>query len=77
MNSRKIKAELILKGIFFSDIAEEAGCSVAQVSMCISGKGLYLHVREIIAKHLGKQVHEIFNSNHPVPKHKTQTVKAA
>lgn len=72
MNSREIKAKLILKGILLNEIAEEAHCSVAQVSMCINGNGLYLQVREIIAKHLGKNVHEIFNSSHPIPKRKPQ-----
>jgi len=65
----EIKANLLLKGKSLTDIKSEAGCSIQEVSMCISGKGLYQHVREIIAKYLGLEVHEIFNDIcHPKPK---------
>lgn len=70
MKPREIKADLIRKGVTLKDIADEAGCSLSQVSMCISGNGLYLNVRELIAKALNKKVHEIFNKDHPQPKRK-------
>jgi len=72
VNSREIKAELIIKGVSFTDIAAEAHCSVPQVSMCINGNGLYLKVREIVARKLGKKVKDVFTSNHPAPKRKTK-----
>lgn len=77
MKPREIKADLIRRGIALQDIADEAGCSLPQVSMCISGNGLYLHVREVIAKALGKKVHDIFNTNHPKSKRKSQWCRAA
>ncbi len=35
MSSQEIKAELILGCIFLSDIADEAGCSVAKVKISV------------------------------------------
>lgn len=77
MKPREIKADLIRKGISLQDIADKAGCSLPQVSMCISGNGLYMHVRELIAKSLDKEIHEIFNKHHPKPKRKSSQVLAA
>lgn len=68
MKPREIKAELIRKGIALKDIADEAQSSLSEVSRCIGGNGLYLHIREIIAKALNKEIHEIFNRHHPKPK---------
>lgn len=70
MKPREIKAELVRKGIALQSIADEAGCDKSQVSNCIRGKGLYQTVREIIAKHLNKEVQEIFKKDHPAPKRK-------
>lgn len=72
MKPREIKAELVRKGIALQEIADEVGCDKSQVSNCIRGKGLYQNVREIIAKSLNKEVHEIFKKDHPKPKRKTQ-----
>ena len=78
MTPTEIKANLMLKGKSLTDIAGEADCSLSQVSMCIKGNGLFQNVREIIANHLGKKVHEIFNDDcHPKPKRKASWCRVA
>lgn len=67
MEPREIKAELIRKGISLTSIAATAGTSRAAVSMCISGNGLKLRIRAIIAKKLGKKVSDVFGEHHPQP----------
>jgi hypothetical protein len=74
---REIKAELIRKDIPLTDIANEAESSLSEVSRCISGKGLYMNIRNIIALRLNKEVHEVFNKYHPKPKRKTQWCQVA
>lgn len=49
-------------------IAEETGTSVQQVSMCISGAGIYLEIRRVIARHLERPINRVFGSHHPKPK---------
>lgn len=68
MKPEEIKADLIRKSITLREIAVLAECSPSQVSMCISGNGLYQNVREVIAVKLKKPVDKIFNSHHPKPK---------
>lgn len=72
MKPREIKAELINKGIKLTDIADKSDSSLSEVSRCISGNGLYLHIRDVIAKVLGKPVNKIFTKDHPKPKRKKQ-----
>lgn len=64
MKSLEIKAELIRKGHSLTDIANEAGITVSQVSQCISGEGRYERIREIIARRLGKTVDQVFAKDH-------------
>lgn len=68
MQRREIKAEIIRQGLSLTDIANEAGTSVQEVSMCLSGDGLYLKIRKIIAKKLGKSLEEVFGDEYPQPK---------
>ncbi len=70
MKPLEIKAEITRKGITFTDIADAAGCSVQEVSMCISGERLYMPIREFVAKALNKEVDKVFNKHHPKPKRK-------
>lgn len=71
MKPREIKADLIRKGLTLTSIADELGCTKQEVSMCISGGGLYQKIRDAIANHLDKPVSEIFNDHaHPKPKRK-------
>ncbi len=73
MKPEEIKADLIRRSVSLREIAALAGCSPSQVSMCISGNGLYQNVREVIAVKLGKPVSKIFNTNHPKPKRKQRS----
>lgn len=68
MKPLDIKAEIIRRGLSITDIANEAGATVSEVSRCISGDGLYLRIREIIARRIGKKVADVFAENHPQSK---------
>jgi lambda repressor-like predicted transcriptional regulator len=68
MKPLEIKAEIIRRGFSLTEIADDAGCSVPELSMCISGERLYVRLRRIIAKKLGKKVDDVFSKHHPQPK---------
>lgn len=77
MKPQEIKAELIRKNLTLTGIADALGCTIQEVSMCISGGGLYQKIRDAIAAHLEKPVNEVFNDPaHPSPKRK-KTVTVA
>ena len=60
MNSRQIKAALILKGITQTSIAKELGVPVSLVCMVISGAEKTPRVRQAIAAAIGKPVRTIW-----------------
>ncbi|HEV7700504.1 MAG TPA: helix-turn-helix transcriptional regulator [Pyrinomonadaceae bacterium] len=77
MTPSEIKGALISKGISLTEIANATGTSVSEVSRCISGDGLYLKIREEIARRLAKSVKRVFSKRtHPQPQ-KRSWCKAA
>lgn len=77
MTPNEIKAALVLKGISLTDIAERAGSSVSEVSRCISGDGIYLKIRKVIARQLKRSLADVFAEHHPEPKKRYSWCKAA
>ena len=63
MTPAEIKAALVLKDIKLTDIADATGTSLPEVSRCINGEGLYMKIREEIARLLDKKVSRVFSKN--------------
>lgn len=68
MTPNEIRAELLRRGINLTMIADDEGCTVPQLSMCIGGSRIYPELREAIADRLKKPVGSIFGRHHPNPK---------
>lgn len=68
MKPNEIRAEIIRRGLSLTKIAEKAGCSVPEISMCISGTRIYPSIRRVIARQLGRRVTDVFGKHHPQPK---------
>lgn len=60
MKRNEIRAALILRGITISDVARQLNCSVAAVSMVISGTSKSQRIMEAVAAAIGKKVREIW-----------------
>lgn len=77
MKPQEIRAEMIRRGIGRDAIAKEANCTPPEISMCISGARIYPHIRQVIARHLGKPVDRVFGRHHPKQRRKFRWCKAA
>jgi len=65
METRKIKANLILAGVTQSEIARSLGIKVASVNDVVSGKRKNPRIRSAIAEAIGKPVEKIWPDAQP------------
>lgn len=60
MQSKEIKAELVLNEITLTSIAKQVGVSIPLVSQVISGRATNPKVKAAIAASIGKPVADVF-----------------